>query len=549
MKKLKVMLIFILIIIVFVIAKKFQRIENGFGMVTVSPAFELDGKGKNVDSIAFWETPDSSSTLMFVTAKDNDLLEVWQYPFQGNELPPIEFPSTVNGVVVDQEMDLLYVTESGSKKVNVFSLPDFRPLKEFGQGILGGGETNIEILKHTNGQTYVYVTDDFNVHWFEATFGTYLGKFSPPVSSIETVLADDFYQIILVPEEQGSSGNPGIYAYNPDGTIFEKNDTNRFGNNGEFNSDEEGILLYTFPSSGKEDDGSGFMVISDQKSSQTDFEFFDRQTWKHMGTLRIEGVSNTDGIASTQKALPDYPMGLFVAINDDSTTVGVGWDIIFKETGLMSSAINLLERAVQSETFTVAKVHFEQNATDEDVEVVFEVKGTDEGLAKLTVVSPDDRLVINFMAPDASTLGIRQFRFESPEPKNVESLKSAYPEGQYTFTGITEGGNKLEGKSILNHTLPSTTSFLTPSAEAKDVAVRDVKITWTPVKNVAAYIVYVEQDELDVNITAKLPNSVTTFAVPNDFLIPATEYQLGIGTVTAEGNISFIETNFTTVKQ
>jgi hypothetical protein len=81
MKKLKVMLIFILIIIVFVIAKKFQRIENGFGMVTVSPAFELDGKGKNVDSIAFWETPDSSSTLMFVTAKDNDLLEVWQYPF------------------------------------------------------------------------------------------------------------------------------------------------------------------------------------------------------------------------------------------------------------------------------------------------------------------------------------------------------------------------------------------------------------------------------------------------------------------------------------
>jgi hypothetical protein len=549
MKKLKIILVIILIIIVLAITKKFQQVENGFGIVTVSPAFELDGKGKNVDSIAFWETPDSSEIFMFVTAKDNNLLEVWQYPFQGNELPPIEFPSKVNGVVVDQDMDLLYVTESGSKKVNVFSLPDFQPLKEFGQGILGEGETNIDILKHKNGQTFVYVTDNHNVHWFEASFGTYLGKFSPPVSSIETVLADDFFQIILVPEEQGPSGNPGIYAYDPDGIIFEKNGTNRFGNSGEFNSDEEGILLYTFPSSGKEDDGSGFMVISDQKDSLTDFEFFDRQTWEHMGTLRIEGVSNTDGIASTQKALPDYPMGLFAAINDDNTTVGVGWDTIFKETGLINNVISLPEGAAQSESFTVAKVHFEQNATDEDIEVVFEVKGRNEGLAKLTVVSPDDRLVINFNAPDPSTLGIRQFRFESPEPKNVESLKSAYPEGLYSFTGITESGVKLEGKSILKHTLPAVSSFMIPSAKATNVAIKDVRITWTPVKNVAAYIVYVEQDELDVNITAKLPNSITTFALPNDFLIPATEYQLGIGTVTEEGNISYIETNFTTVEQ
>ena len=66
--------------------------------------------------------------------------------------------------------------------------------------------------------------------------------------------------------------------------------------------------------------------------------------------------------------------------------------------------------------FAVTSVHFEQNATDRDVEVVFEIKGGDEGLAKLAAVSPDGRTVIDFTAPDASTLGIRQFRFESPEP-------------------------------------------------------------------------------------------------------------------------------------
>ena len=87
-----------------------------------------------------------------------------------------------------------------------------------------------------------------------------------------------------------------------------------------------------------------------------------------------------------------------------------------------------------SQLFAFAKVHFEQNATDGDVEVVFEIKGGDEGLANLRVVSPDGRIVIDFTAPDASTLGIRQFRFESPEPKDIEGLKTAYPEGVYTFT-------------------------------------------------------------------------------------------------------------------
>jgi len=200
-----------------------------------------------------------------------------------------------------------------------------------------------------------------------------------------------------------------------------------------------------------------------------------------------------------------------------------------------------------SQPFAVASVHFEQNATDGDVEVVFEVKGGDEGLTKFTVVSPDGRTVIDFTAPDASTLGIRQFRFESPEPKEVKNLKAAYPEGVYTFTGVTASGVKLHGKSTLNHKLPTTTSFIRPQAEAQNVAIKNLEITWTPVKNLAAYIIYIEQDELNVSLTARLPSSVAQFSVPDGFLLPGTEYQLGIGTVTNEGNISFVETSFTTV--
>ena len=199
--------------------------------------------------------------------------------------------------------------------------------------------------------------------------------------------------------------------------------------------------------------------------------------------------------------------------------------------------------------FGVAKVHFEQNATDGDMEVIFEAIGGHEGLAKLTVVSPDGRTVIDFSAPESSTLGIRQFRFESPEPGDVESLKSAYPEGVYTFAGATSGGDKFQGKSTLNHNLPATTNFVTPEEDAEDVAINNLEITWTRVENLAAYILYIELDEPELGFTVRLPGSATKFTVPDGFLLPGKEYQLGIGTVTEDGNISFIETSFTTAEE
>jgi hypothetical protein len=198
--------------------------------------------------------------------------------------------------------------------------------------------------------------------------------------------------------------------------------------------------------------------------------------------------------------------------------------------------------------FAIATIHFEQNATDGDFEAVVEVKGGDEGLAKLAVVSPDGRSVIDVTAPAATTLGVRQLRFESPEPGDFASLKSAYPEGVYTFSGTTAAGATLEGKATLRHALPAPTAILRPAAGARGVGVQGLVITWTPVRGVTGYIVSIEQDAVDVSLSANLPGSAASFAVPDGFLHPGTAYQLGIGTVTASGNISFVETTFTTAK-
>jgi myo-inositol-hexaphosphate 3-phosphohydrolase len=301
-----------------------------FGTVTVTPAVQLNGAGTDVDSIAFWEATDPRDTLMFVTGKNNDTLEVWKFPFAGNELAPLRFPSNINGVAVDQETDSLYVSD---RTVRVLSVPGLQSQGAFGQGIVGVGENNLGILKHATGGTWIYVSDDHNVHRFDAATLQLLGSFAPPVSSIETLLADNFHQLVLVAEEQGPEGNPGVYAFHPDGTPFTRNGTNRFGNDGEFDSDEEGMLLYSFPAHGRSDNGQGFVVVADQRSDVTDFEFFDRQTWAHLGTLRLAGVSNTDGIASTQRALPGYPLGVFAAINDDTATAMIGWREVFAAIG------------------------------------------------------------------------------------------------------------------------------------------------------------------------------------------------------------------------
>ncbi len=196
----------------------------------------------------------------------------------------------------------------------------------------------------------------------------------------------------------------------------------------------------------------------------------------------------------------------------------------------------------------MASVRFEQNATDGDGEVVFEAKGGDAGLAHFKVVSPDGRTVIDVNAPDSSTLGIRQFRMESPDPKDVEALKAAYPEGKYLFSGTTLSGMTLAGESTLSHHLPAIAQFATPNPGADDVPATNTKISWRTVAGVARYIVEIEHDELGTRVEAVLPRGTTSFAVPEGFLMPGTEYELAIGTVDEAGNISFVETSFTTRK-
>ena len=138
---------------------------------------------------------------------------------------------------------------------------------------------------------------------------------------------DDYYQVIYVPDEGDRSG---VYIYDADGNPAGP----AFGDRSIFDSDAEGIWVYKCLSAGESDTGEGLIVVADQKDEITDFEVFNRRTIEHLGKINISGVNNTDGIAITQQSSPDFPLGLLAVIDDDTSTVGVGWDTILDSTGL-----------------------------------------------------------------------------------------------------------------------------------------------------------------------------------------------------------------------
>ena len=210
---------------------------------------------------------------------------------------------------------------------------------------------------------------------------------------------------------------------------------------------------------------------------------------------------------------------------------------------LLGSQRPSVAQQATTKPFELMSVRMEQNATDEDAEIVFEAAGIKYGLVQLTVVSPDGRNVIDFSAP-AGSVGIRQFLLESPEPGDIASLKAAYPEGVYRFTGTTSTGTKLAGETKLSHALPPASSIVGPRGGS--VAAEKIEINWAPVEGVAAYVVSIEQEEMNLSVEARLPATASRFKVPDGFALPGTAYKLAVGAVMASGNASFVEKTITT---
>ena len=191
----------------------------------------------------------------------------------------------------------------------------------------------------------------------------------------------------------------------------------------------------------------------------------------------------------------------------------------------------------------------EYNKTDGDFEIVFEATGGDLGLTALKVAAPDGRIVLEFTAKN-TRLGIRTFRFETPEPKSMEILQGEYPAGVYTFTANTTAGTTLTSTAKLSHELPPAAVIRRPLAGESQVPVKGLRVKWRAEKPANAYLLTIENDHTGVKVVqATLAANVTSFAVPDGVLAPGTNYKISIGTQQVEGNATFVESTFRTVKK
>lgn len=197
------------------------------------------------------------------------------------------------------------------------------------------------------------------------------------------------------------------------------------------------------------------------------------------------------------------------------------------------------------EKFEKARVYFEQNVHDKDIEVKFEATGGDAGLTHMKVTAPDGRTVIDFKAAD-SRFGMRHLVLESPEPKNDGQLQKDFPAGIYKFTGTLVGGAALQGQATLSHTLPAPTTLIRPRPDEQNVPLNGLKARWAAGKNLAAVVLILVQEKSGREIKVNLAGNATSFAVPDGFLQAGQDYKIEIGTVSREGNASFIESSFST---
>jgi hypothetical protein len=198
--------------------------------------------------------------------------------------------------------------------------------------------------------------------------------------------------------------------------------------------------------------------------------------------------------------------------------------------------------------FEEAAMYVEQNATDGDTEVVIAGTAGDDGLRLLQIKWPDREVMATLLA-DRSTLGMREFHFESPEPPG-EAVLAAYPEGRYALVGVATSGERFRTVLTLSHDLPPASTILSPAGDAEVPARVPLTIQWSQVPGIEKFVLEFENESADPEraLTLDLPPGVTSFRIPARLLPAGSEFQVGIHTVAENGNIVVVESTFTTAE-
>jgi 3-phytase len=301
-----------------------------------SPAFWSDGERAWVVSMA-----KNTHDLWVHNASDGTLLR--RVGNQGSAEGEFDYP---NGIAIIG--DLLLVVERDGHRVQMLTLPDFRPLGWFGADELIR-PYGIALFPEGDGSYSVFVTDDYGNEIDHPEGEDPSGDFSRRVKQFSLLFgADGFPEVSLirafgesagegalmvvesiqVDEEQGfllvaDEHNLELELYGVDGTY--RNQT--VGRDLYRHGDPEGIMLYRCGS-------EGYWILTDQGDARTVFHVLDRRGFQSLGSFTGEVTANTDGIWLSQREVRNLGGGALFAVHDDGGVAAFAWKDIARALGL-----------------------------------------------------------------------------------------------------------------------------------------------------------------------------------------------------------------------
>lgn len=314
-----------------------------------------EGHG-TMDSIALYFASDPNQSIVFVTDKDESFVEMHspvtkQYLGRiggaGSAAGKLLYPNGVGvayGVQTGSgKKDLLFIVERDNHRVSIFSLPDKKFLAHFGASELKqpygiafywkGNELQAWITETDTSPDRAYV---YRILADGASVKGVLDFSFETAGYLESIVIDPISQRALICDE---GDGHDVMVYDLQGKLV-----TRFGK-GLFVDEPEGIVIYDLGN------GEGYIIVSDQNASPTEYEVFDRKTYRSLGHFSGP-TTTTDGIVLTQAALPNLAKGSFYAMHSDDVVHIYDWAEIAKALNLKTKVLSprTSVAAVQSET-------------------------------------------------------------------------------------------------------------------------------------------------------------------------------------------------------
>lgn len=313
----------------------------------------VDNPGDELDSLATWPAEDGR-TWLIVTAKSSNRLLVFDADtgerlrgVGGKGDGPGEFLRP-NGIAVYG--DHVFVAERDNHRVQVLSLPDFRPEGTFGANELRA-PYGLWIHESAPDEYEVYVTDSFmdgehydvvppfdqldrRVRRYRVAFDDDgrmgvrdEGSFGDTSEAkalriVESIAGDPAQQRLLVADEDNRHDS-NLREY-----TFDGKPTGRELPTGTFEAQAEGVALWDCAPEG------GYWVAADQRYPLTHFLLFDRDTLAPRGAFMGRTTAETDGIALHAAATAGFPSGALFAVHDDRAVAAFDLGEVVRALGL-----------------------------------------------------------------------------------------------------------------------------------------------------------------------------------------------------------------------